>query len=56
MRKQLKLDSLSVTSFETGSAAAISAIGETQEVECDSPRCGPSAYRTCEDCPAGLGV
>jgi hypothetical protein len=49
MREKLKLDTLTVTSFETGSAVSPSLpTVDTQQMDCYSPLCVPTAGRTCE--------
>jgi len=35
-----------------GGAAAIATLQDTQQIECYSPLCGPTYWRTCDPCEA----
>lgn len=50
----LRLDDLSVASFDATPderlLAAVKTTRDTEQVECFSPLCGPTFWRTCEPC------
>jgi hypothetical protein len=48
MRKKLKLETLTVTSFETSTASVPLQPAGDSGLECDSPLCGPTYWKTCE--------
>jgi hypothetical protein len=45
---RLRVEDLTVASFEPQSAASVQPINDTDQIECWSPLCGPTAARTCE--------
>ena len=45
---RLRVEDLTVASFDSTPDIGVQSINDTDQIECWSPLCGPTAARTCE--------